>query len=1452
MRWGFPTSLLLLLFAVPLILWLHSLRPKGLTVKTTTLFLWERILRERPVGARLGRLFRKNLLLILQILIAAVLIAALADPSLLRYGAASGDIVAVVDLSASMKARGRFGARFDEARNEFLSLVDALSSGQKMMVIGAGPMARVLAPFTTDKKRLRELGRNLKPTDTPARVKEAVLFGHSFLRRGSHDRVIVLSDGAFEGAEELPWHSSYLQLVKVSGGEVNVGITGFELRRLPDDPRRSEFMVTVKNFGPRPAHVPVTLRLKERDWIQDKVEVAPQQSRVLIYPYAGPATGRATVSLAVQDDFPTDNQAYLALAESSAPIRLLYVGKGNPFLEHLFRFLPYVQVTRLERLDPEASASQLPRYDLTLLDGVPSPPLTEGNFLLINTVAEGLPLKVKGKIPTPRPLPALAGHPVTQGVRLDDLYIREALHLIPAGGVTLAHSKEGPLIIAFDKGKLRAVVIGFDLLATDLPYRVAFPVLFSNALDWFHPRGVEFPSAKVQAGIPYALHLQGSDEQVEVIGPSGSRERLPAGSNPFRFAETFEVGFYSFRTKSGEGEFAVNLLSESESQISPRVPARAQDKTRTRGGDSGGREKTGFALWPLLLAAALALLLAEGFLVFRHGAALYPLLSRLLAVAGVFLAMVNPRFFTATDALDVVLSVDYSRSVGQEGKHKALQVLEETPRIQGSKTRTGLLFFGSQAAWEFFPREDFGAADFSPSVGRDQTDLQAALQAALAQLGEGRQGRILLISDGNQNRGEVSTVLPVIRSHGAQVWTLPVSLSRGRNEVYLKELVLPRSVDSAEGFEVKAAIESLQESSGRVKLLRNGVVQREQEVALTPGTSWVSFKESLRDRGTHTFELLIEPADDTLPENNLLQGVVQVKGPPRVLYLYSQQLSRPFLSRILALQGYSVVEAAPEQRALSLPELAGFDLLVLDNVAAYRLTQTKMEAVERYVRDLGGGLMVIGGPQSYGAGGYYKTPLERLLPVEMRPPSRLNLPHVALLFVLDKSGSMGAGPQGATKLDLAKAAAAAAADLLNPADQVGILAFDAAWEWILPFRPVGKGELISERLAALQSDGGTDLYKALVEARRAFGARTAAIKHLLVLSDGLTDKMDFHSLVSAMTREGITVSAVALGQDADLALMSEVARVGKGRGYVTVDPKTVPQIFTTETLLISRDLLVEQLTYPKVTATGGPLKGFSRKVLPPVRGYVLTHPKAHAELMIKAGEDPLLASWRYGLGKVVAFTSDLSGRWGKEWVAWDDFPQWGSQLARYAMRRISDQKIQAALRQEGEEILAVVDLFSPAGGFRNHLRLKGNLAGPERVTLEREFKQIAPGRYEASFSASRRGVYLMTISEEGKEGEIASTVTTVPFVAPYPGEYRELKLNTGLLSRLAEETGGELLDPDRMEEGLKRLFTPDPDKGQSARETWWSFSALGLFLFLADLALRRLPLLVLQGSRPGI
>jgi len=802
MLWGMPAALLLLAGALPLIVFLHSLKPRGLRVNTTTLFLWERVLKERALGTRLGWLLRKNLLLILQLIAATALIAALAEPSLRYFGSRAGDLVVVIDLSASMKAHGKRGSRFDVARKEFLSLVDNLASGQKMLVIGAGAQPRLLMPFSADQRRLRELARELNATDAAGRVREAIDFAHAFLKRGSPDRVVVITDGAFAGAENYAKQAAHLRFVKVDGGEANLAIVGFEVRRPSDRGAVAEIMVHLRNYTVKPMRAPVTIQLSGKVLFREEVEIDADDRRVLIYPYDGSLNGTLVARLDVDDDFDTDNHAYLVV--SDAPVqRVHYVGPGNPYLDNLLRLFPNVELTSATHWEPPRAEEP---YDVVIFDRVTVPALAQGNIILIDTMAPNLAIALDGKSQNPRVISPIVNHPLTAGMSLADLRVQEAWRASLRGdGTVLARSAQGPLIIALEQRRLRLMFIAFDLMASDLPLRVAFPVLFHNALQWFQPQRLEFPAQSTAAGAPFTIPSAAAGA-IEVTTPAGAHEQLGAAARSAVFLDTAQTGFYTFKSATRQGRFAVNLFDETESEILPRVNFAAAVQRQT---EESTPSQAGLSLWPALLVLVMILLALELFLAYREGVPLYPIVLRGTALAALCVALLNPRLLKSVTGLDVVLGVDLSRSVGQAGREKAQEILEASRQIKKTDVRTGLLTFGRMPEWEFLPRAEVSDTEFASRLDREETDIQAALQAALAQAGDGRQEKILLISDGNENRGEVARVLPLLRAQGVQVWSLPVGLSRGRNEIYLSDLTVPGQVDSAEGFEVRGAVESL-------------------------------------------------------------------------------------------------------------------------------------------------------------------------------------------------------------------------------------------------------------------------------------------------------------------------------------------------------------------------------------------------------------------------------------------------------------------------------------------------------------------------------------------------------------------------------------------------------------------------------------------------------------------
>ena len=431
------------------------------------------------------------------------------------------------------------------------------------------------------------------------------------------------------------------------------------------------------------------------------------------------------------------------------------------------------------------------------------------------------------------------------------------------------------------------------------------------------------------------------------------------------------------------------------------------------------------------------------------------------------------------------------------------------------------------------------------------------------------------------------------------------------------------------------------------------------------------------------------------------------------------------------------------------------------------------------------------------------------------------------------------------KLYIAKSAALAAVEVMNPLDEVSVLTFDDAPHWSVPPTPVGNRRGIAERLRLVASGGGTDLYLALEEARRATAELHAKVKHVIVLSDGLTDtESDFEGLVRQMAADQVTVSTVAFGDDADQGLLESIAAWGSGRYYFTDDPQNVPRIFTSETLVASRDLHVEKPVQPQVRFTGEMLEGFGVGSFPILAGYQRTFPKPTAQVLLTVGEeDPLLVSWRYGLGKSVAFMSDLSGRWGKAWVGWADFARFVGQMARWSMRQRGTETLAANFSWAGRRGQVSVDVFDRDDRYINGLTMVGALAGPSRDPSKGmgklTFEQVAPGRYQSEFPVDGPGRYYVSVS--GSNGTDRIGPRTFGLAIPYSTEYLQRGADHEHLRALANSTGGRLLP--MAAETLSELFAPrDSDAEPLARNSriWWPFVVVALALLVLEIAVRKL------------
>jgi uncharacterized membrane protein len=793
---------------------------------------------------------------------------------------------------------------------------------------------------------------------------------------------------------------------------------------------------------------------------------------------------------------------------------------------------------------------------------------------------------------------------------------------------------------------------------------------------------------------------------------------------------------------------------------------------------------------------------------------------RLAAVALVVLALSGPQIVAPSTRLNVVFALDRSDSVTPRQSAIAERFLAEAAAARQPGDRLGLVTFGGAAVVEQAPSESFDPRPSQRPRPMD-TDVGAAIDAALSALPTSGGRRIVVISDGADHGGRVLEAARFAWAAGAEVSVLPLPRPPSR-EVLVEEIAVPPSVRVGERFVARVLIRANWSQMAGVELRADGDVVGERRAHVVSGLSSVEFPVQARATGWLTLTAAAFPAYDAVAENNRAQAVVRVLGPPSVLYVGGGGLPE-----LLRAQGFDVRRTSAERLPARPAAFAGYDAVVLEDVTATVLSRAQMEALRNYVRDLGGGLVTIGGPQSYGLGGYRGTPLEEVLPVTMDVRHRVGLPSVAIVLIVDTSGSMAALGAETAKVELAKETAQSVVDLLGERDLIGVIQFAQEHRWLVPLTEARHRERIVEQVARLHAGGGTNLFPALAGARTALAAQNVKVKHVIVLSDGHTDPGDFEPLTRRMRAERMTISAVSVGKDADVNFMASLARWGGGRHYVARDVYSIPQIFVAEAMVAARAYLVEERFVPQRQQTDL-MAGLGN--LPALLGYVATSAKPAAEVHLRSAQrDPILATWRYGLGRAVAFTSDAVPRWSVEWHRWQDFALFWSRAVRWAMKPARG-TLDVHTDLEGATLRVAADARDDAGEPLDGLTVEATMAGRNMVPLR--LRQTGPGWYEGRLLLDDPGLHAVAVTARSGTEVVASS--TVPVVLSYSPELRDLGTDAALLARVAEIGGGDVLV--RPEDAMRRART-----GQDVRDLWSVLAAAAAGIFLFEVAARRLP-----------
>jgi uncharacterized membrane protein len=827
---------------------------------------------------------------------------------------------------------------------------------------------------------------------------------------------------------------------------------------------------------------------------------------------------------------------------------------------------------------------------------------------------------------------------------------------------------------------------------------------------------------------------------------------------------------------------------------------------------------------------------------------------RALVLLALILGLAGTQVVQAVNDTTVVFVVDHSDSVPQAEQKRAEDFIRASLATMKPSDRAAVVVFGENALVERLASDEPTLAPITSVPRTTRTNLASALRLALALFPEETHNRIVLLSDGLENAGHANDLIDLARARDVQIDIVPLHPPTGQAEAYIDSLDAPASTRQGQSFEIGATIRSTTANAATVRLFGDGKLIATRDVILQSGSNRISFSVNADQPGFRRYTAELSSANDTLLQNNTASAFTVIHGPPRVLVVSKDdstgRLDGDADNLLAALKSANIAadRIVPANLPGDLTALSNYDAVFLVNVPANALPDAAMNALPTFVRDLGRGLVMIGGADAYGAGGYLRTPVEKAMPVEMDVRSRTQEPNLALVFVIDKSGSMGRChcddpsllpgqytrvESGLSKVDIAKDAVMQAARVVGRADYVGVVAFDSNALWALHLQQLVDPDVIQQKIGGMNAEGQTNIFAGLSVAEDALTKTPARLKHVVLLTDGWSSSFQYNALARQLENEGITLSVVAAG-NGSATYLQQLAQLGGGRYYAARNMTEVPQLFFKETVQAMGEYIIEEPFYPIPASTSPILRGLDVTALPALRGYNGTTPKATARVALVSDQgDPILAAWQYGLGRAVAWTSDAKGQWATDWVKWSGFNTFVAQLTNWVLPTPSDPGLQTTFTSDGEQTFLDVTSQDTTGRPRDFLDTRANLVAPDLTTQAITLTQVAPGKYRAPVPSSQTGVYLAQVTQQDASGNLVASATA-GLVIPYSPEYKLLDSTASVLPELARATNGQVVTDPAL------AFAPFAKPAAHAEPIWQSLLLLAALLFPLDVAIRRL------------
>lgn len=784
---------------------------------------------------------------------------------------------------------------------------------------------------------------------------------------------------------------------------------------------------------------------------------------------------------------------------------------------------------------------------------------------------------------------------------------------------------------------------------------------------------------------------------------------------------------------------------------------------------------------------------------------------RIVAVGALLVASTNPYMLVPIEEEQVVFLVDRSASTG--ASDESLAFVQEALKSKEAQHQVGVYSFAESLQTEAILSERVETVPIlSDMVQVDQTNIEEALRLASSIADNKKPARFVLLTDGNETRGDALLQANLMQNSKFSIDVVPLE-KIAKQDVIMESFETPRVAFEGEQQQFVVTVHSDIDQQGKLVLSENGTQIIVQEIMMQAGSNRYAFRHFSQATGLLKYDAQVIVSEDALLENNKLTSVTTVQAAPKLLVVQSE--GKP--SAIPTIIGQDTIQTTvinstelPSMLSSYLP----YQAIIFDNVPAHEVGEAKMTVIEQAVKHFGTGFMMVGGEQSYGLGGYYKTPIENLLPVVTDVQGEKKMPSLGLVLVIDRSGSMSG-----SKMLLAKEAAARSIELLRDDDTLGVIAFDDSPWQIIETAPLADKEKAKEDVLSIPAGGGTEIYASLQMAYEGLKNEELQRKHIILLTDGYgASSPDYSDLVENGLVSGITLSTVGIGQDSDRALLEDLSTMGSGRFYDVIDETTIPSILSRETSMMTRTYIVDEPFYPTVYNAAKWSSLFVDGV-PEMNAYIATTAKPLATVVAEsAEEDPVLTTWQYGLGTTIAFASDSSGAWAGGWASWSNWkPFWQTAITEL----LPDyHEVAYSVTSNGNGRYTITDVANEAA-FLNVVAVNED---GEELSLQTDVRSASQLNVAVEGDPG-----LVFLSITNKDGDVQK----VGVQLPYSDEYKLVETNEDWLKQLAEVSGGKVLEEP------SEAFQAFDSQGFEQRQiaAWLLFFAL--LLFFIDITLRR-------------